>query len=259
MKWFKKKNNFPTFDPPGPSPWYLHKKIIETPSGIYRWNNFEIDHKLAGVSFLTNPSGKKVLYLKFHCYVQYLKQELILLWYERTPEVDKFIGNPLVQFEILDLSKLTGIEEADVTAHKMREENPKVKYAGEPKAQFVYYTSVDQGEHTLEKLPSDFAELDEVLVLADYAKEGKSSNYYDYMCRAIFAFDFKAANVLVIPQDWFNNGRYDFGYQWITRVCREPKTKKIFGEGIRLGFFRLDETGRNIEKWIISDTFYHPK
>ena len=77
------------------------------------------------------------------------------------------------------------------------------------------------------------------------------------MCSAIFAFNFKTATVEVIPQDWFNNGQYDFGYQWITRVGRDSKTKRIFGEGIRLGFFRLDETGRNIEKWLRNDPFYY--
>ena len=57
---------------------------------------------------------------------------------------------------------------------------------------------------------------------------------------------------------WFNNGKYDFSYQWITRVARDPQTQRIFGEGIRLGMFQLDKTGRTVEKWLSSNPFYGP-
>ena len=50
--------------------------------------------------------------------------------------------------------------------------------------------------------------------------------------------------ILCFPQDWFNKGDYDFGYQWITRVIRDPATKLIHGQGIRLSNFVLDETNR---------------
>lgn len=60
-------------------------------------------------------------------------------------------------------------------------------------------------------------------------------------------------SVEVIPQDWFNQADYDFGYQWVTRVARDPKTGRVVGEGIRLGAFVLDKTGRQIESWLIED------
>ncbi|MBI5301277.1 MAG: hypothetical protein HY868_04000 [Chloroflexi bacterium] len=64
--------------------------------------------------------------------------------------------------------------------------------------------------------------------------------------RAIFGFSFDKQIVEVYPQDWFNKGDYDFGYQWITRVARD-EDGKIIGDGIRLDRFRLDASGRNIE------------
>lgn len=46
------------------------------------------------------------------------------------------------------------------------------------------------------------------------------------------------------PLDWFNDGRVDLGYQWVTRVARDPKTGRIHGDGIRIGPFSLDESMR---------------
>ena len=88
-------------------------------------------------------------------------------------------------------------------------------------------------------------------MLADYA--GPSGA--DKMARAIFAFDWLKSQVEVIPQDWFNTGNYDFGYQWISRVAR-CSDGSIVGDGIRLGRFELDETNRRIKKWLIQDPFY---
>jgi len=42
------------------------------------------------------------------------------------------------------------------------------------------------------------------------------------------------------PQDWFNDAGFDHGYQWVTRVVRNPSTGQIHGEGIRIGPFVLD-------------------
>ena len=50
------------------------------------------------------------------------------------------------------------------------------------------------------------------------------------------------------PQDWFNKGDADFGYQWITRAIRNPKTNLIEGQGIRISEFILDDTNRQIKK-----------
>ena len=61
--------------------------------------------------------------------------------------------------------------------------------------------------------------------------------------------------VEVFPQDWFNDGSYDFGYQWITRVNRRVDGS-IAGDGIRLGTFELDATNRMIKRWLTSDPFY---
>ena len=50
--------------------------------------------------------------------------------------------------------------------------------------------------------------------------------------------------VFSYPQDWFNKSNGDFGYEWITRAIRDPKTNLINGQGIRLSDFVLDESNK---------------
>jgi hypothetical protein len=46
------------------------------------------------------------------------------------------------------------------------------------------------------------------------------------------------------PQDWFNNASLDYGYQWVTRVARDPESGRIHGEGVRIRPFVLDDSLR---------------
>jgi hypothetical protein len=129
----------------------------------------------------------------------------------------------------------------------MQSANRRMAYDGGRPVVFEIPTDVDEGTHAIAP-PAAFDNLPEVLVLADYGSE--KSDHFDKMYRAIFACDFKARQVTVLPQRWFNEGRYDFGYQWITRVQREPVTGRIVGEGIRLGYFRLDASGTQLAAWV---------
>jgi hypothetical protein len=52
----------------------------------------------------------------------------------------------------------------------------------------------------------------------------------------------------ILPQDWFNAGGYDYGYQWVTRVARDPRTGRIHGDGIRIGPFVLDASLRRLAR-----------
>ena len=58
------------------------------------------------------------------------------------------------------------------------------------------------------------------------------------------------------PVDWFNTEEWDMDYQWISRIAIDPKTKKFVGEGIRIGIFQLDKTGKKLDKWIFREDFY---
>ena len=58
----------------------------------------------------------------------------------------------------------------------------------------------------------------------------------------------RECTVQLYGQDWFNGGGLDYGYQWVTRVARDPKTGKVRGEGIRISPFVLDTSLRQQEQ-----------
>jgi len=260
MKWFKRENKqSPVFDPPGPSPWYLRGKKIKTTAGVLTWSDYGNHRVLAGVSRLQNPEAEDIMLLDFCCYIHPLEDDRALLWYEHTRNSDNPTANPIVHFDIIDLCTLSPIAHPEMEAERMRKEKLHCVFQNIPHPEFTYFSTIPHGLHDLANVPQAFTQIKETLVLADYCPEGKTSNNFDQMCRAIFVFDFVSARVNVLPQDWFNKGNYDFGYQWITRVTRDSKTGRILGEGIRLGFFRLDETGRTIEEWLVRNPFYGPR
>jgi hypothetical protein len=92
----------------------------------------------------------------------------------------------------------------------------------------------------------------------DALAEPGRENHFDTMHLRLWQLDTDSGLLTIIPQDWFNEGAYDLGYQWVTRVARLPGSGDIVGEGIRLGLFRLDPSGRQLAEWLAEDVFYQP-
>ena len=239
-----------TLTAPGPSPWYLRAPWarIVTSAGACTWKTYD-DATLSGLSQLALPSGETILLVDFYCYLQPLSNDLLLIWHEAAKRI---------VFTILDLPALQILEDGQEIAAEMKRRKETLRFKGGNPALYEFVTAVEEGDHAIAP-PQAFRDLPEVLALADFAPDAVASNYFDRMRRAIFAFDFRSGRVKVMPQKWFNDGRFDFGYQWITRVQRDPETGRIIGEGIRLGTFRLDASGTAIESWLHQDLFYHPE
>jgi hypothetical protein len=65
---------------------------------------------------------------------------------------------------------------------------------------------------------------------------------------ALYVIHPSHGRIEVYPQDWFNQAKLDYGYQWVTRVVREPSTGQIQGDGIRIDPFVLDATYRRLAR-----------
>ena len=65
---------------------------------------------------------------------------------------------------------------------------------------------------------------------------------------ALYVINAAHGRIEVYPQDWFNQANLDYGYQWVTRIARDPTTGRIHGEGIRIDPFVLDATFRRLGK-----------
>ena len=111
-----------------------------------------------------------------------------------------------------------------------------------PLAEVEISSRLTAGTHAVE-VPEEFRGLDELLLVGSCPEAGSAA------C-AIFVLHPAAGEVTVLPQTWFTAGKYDIGYQWITRVTRDPATGRIIGGGIRIGNFELAEDGMGLEKWI---------
>lgn len=117
--------------------------------------------------------------------------------------------------------------------------------------------ALSDGKHRVD-VPPVLRELGELLLLVDSTAEGRRENHCDQMHLRLWLLDLEAGTLTILPQDWFNQGAYDFGYQWVTRVARAPATGAIVGEGIRLGIFVLDGSGRRVKEWLHEYVFYQP-
>lgn len=241
-------------NPPGPSPWCLRRMKIKSPAGILRWSTYD-GPTLAGISRLYTPKGETLVLLDFKCYVTSLPNGKLLLWCDRSrTSTGEVADNPLIHLDVIDLACLEPIADPSTTAARMREAKQHRYIAGRPFAEFEFATTRPPGQHSLSNLPLPFQEIDETIVLADYEPDGQvPGNLVER--RAIYVFNFHDGQVEVIPQDWFNNGDYDFLYQWIARVARDPKTGRLLGEGVRLRAFRLGESGREVEEWLDRSPF----
>jgi hypothetical protein len=100
------------------------------------------------------------------------------------------------------------------------------------------------GKHPVE-VPPEFRGIDELLLVGSYPAASND----DAAC-AILVLHPRQGEVTVLPQAWFTANKFEVGYQWITRVTRDPATGRIIGGGIRIRNFELAEDGMRLERWI---------
>ena len=219
---------------PGPSPWYLSGRMLH--SGL-RWEDAGKEAPLIGKMVLKTHDDKILMVLDLYCYTLELKSNKLLIWYEQLAKTAFESG--LVHFHVIELDKLEPIEDVTLACKSIN----RLYYKGGDAIIFKF-KSLNEGKHQID-LSASIKELDELLILA-HTKSGniKQENL------AIYRLLPNENLVEVLPQDWFNAGNFDYGYQWVTRVVRNDTTQKICGDGIRMGSFILDPTNRQVERWL---------
>ncbi len=127
----------------------------------------------------------------------------------------------------------------------METDGTRLALSGEPAAAIDLNTGV-VGEDTIAVFPKELQAIEELLILCNSSAvtrpEGMNVGLALMVARP------KQGMLRIYPQDWFNFADLDFGYQWVTRVARNPSTGRVSGEGFRIDPFELDDTMCNVLK-----------
>jgi hypothetical protein len=154
----------------------------------------------------------------------------------------------LVCFE-LDELKSFGLGEI---AGWFKQSTERIYAATAPIADFDVPLGLDPGVHNIE-VPRQLQAVEELI--APVSCVAKS---HEDAAMALYVFYLHAGLVEVLPQRWFTRGEpspgSNPGQQWIARAARDPDSHRIFGDGVRIGSFLLEEDGQQLDRWIEETT-----
>ncbi len=241
-------------DVPGPSPWYLTSQGPQFAEMGVAWLDASAYLKKHKVNLGANSTGKTFLLINsslkmifdFQCYVQKVGTNNILVWYEQTNE-SASIADVKIVIHLFAIADLNSIVDVNYAVGKINSCN-KVYWEGETSGKLEIPKNLEEGSHMF-AAPDSMRNLSELLILGISTAHGLVSNYFDKMSLALFAVNFEKQTLRITLQDWFNQGNYDFMYQWPTRLKRQPETEAIFGDGIRIKPFMLDNSSKKIANW----------
>jgi hypothetical protein len=161
-----------------------------------------------------------------------------MVWFADTPGKPEQLLPGKVHFQIYALSQLAPLTSVNVSEPKAS----RFVASSKPLAEYQLPRNLP-ADTTSVNFPASFAECPELFVLV-------SDPGWDSPKLNLWTIDPSAQRIAVASQDWFNNGSYDFGYQWVTRIAREPISRDIVGDGIRISSFLLTPDASTFEKWL---------
>jgi len=125
-----------------------------------------------------------------------------------------------------------------------KQSSDRIYAATPPVAEFLVPVKLPAGTNKI-AVPAEMQTVDELIVPTTCAAMTQ-----DEPAMALYIFYLQAGLVEVLPQKWFTSAQYNVGQQWITRAARDPESHQIFGDGIRVGSFLLEEDGCRLQEWI---------
>jgi hypothetical protein len=238
------KGPFPIADPlfdgvPGPSPWYFSPDTPATKG--FRWQRAGDAPPAAGKTLLIGNHGP-VAVLNFYNYAIVLDESTILIWHQGQSSYDAS-PTPPVRLFVIEPNRLSPFSKDLSTLYeKMNTQKERVALGGSPLALTSLLTTNIEDEMST-KFPAQLETLDELLILCD-SSGIRSEPTWNLGNLALLVAKPSQSKYRLYPQDWFNEGGLDYGYQWVSRVVRNRQTGHIHGQGIRIGPFILDDSLR---------------
>ena len=222
----------------GPAPWYwkTFPELTAASGQRFTWTHHGDQGPLGYVVTLAlkQEPDKPRLALNTYCRPFPVSRSRIGIW---CPE-----GRGL-RLACFDLDELKAFDLSEL-AGWFKQSSDRIYAATAPVADFEVPLGLAPGMHTI-IVPTELREVDEIVVPTSYPAKSAEDPAF-----ALYVFYLQAGLVEVLPQKWFTASQYEVGQQWITRAARDPESHRIFGDGIRLGSFLLEEDGCRLERWL---------
>ncbi|HWR13400.1 MAG TPA: hypothetical protein VN577_01125 [Terriglobales bacterium] len=215
----------------GPAPWYLQSfPEVKGCEWIHHGNSGPLAHLVT-----LNELGRKndpLLALNIYCTPFLLPDGKLGIWHPDGRKTIRLLAFDLAQLKHFPLEEIAGW---------FGNSGDSVYSVVAPLADFEFNTDQSEGTHPI-TVPAEFSSLEELAMTVNVRRDtGQEPS-----C-AIFILYAHAGLLEVLPQHWFTDTKTDTGYQWITRVGRDPVTHRLIGDGIRISPFCLTEDGKNLE------------
>ena len=160
----------------------------------------------------------------FHCYVRPVAGHRMLVWYDAATNADD-----ILRIQLFDADGLLPLGDPHAAVARLGPGQRLLSLAA-PVAAVEFSTSLSDGSHAL-PIPESLRGLGELPLLAPSTADGRRQDHSSQMHQRLWLLDTATGTLRVAPQDWFNQGPYDFGYQWITRMARLPDVGGDCGRG----------------------------
>jgi len=167
-----------------------------------------------------------------------------LIW---SRSLEKNIGLQTITLQYYRTEELRTFSNKDKAIADTKKNKLHFQFNCTPRAEFSFEFNPNNSEQKVD-FPEDFKKFKQVLLITELDNLYYNPNPDNFWHNTtILDLQFDIGWIFNYPQDWFNKSNADFGYQWITRVIRNPKTNLIEGQGIRISDFVLDETCKQLK------------
>jgi hypothetical protein len=240
-KLFGKEDNQKLMDDsPCLAPWYFTKDNPTLVRGnkVLTWKAIGS----SGIMSLIDAEGNTYVLLNMGCYILPSKDNKSFLIWDR--DLAETVGLQAIKIFYYELDKLQPIVGRDRVISQIENEKKEFYFSGDPTAKLEFAFNPREDAMKFD-FPNEFKQFGEFIFLTELDNlydQPDNQTYWHNTTMLLIRAD--TGWVFNYPQDWFNKSNCDFGYQWITRAIRNPKTNFIHGQGIRLDDFVLDDTNR---------------
>lgn len=215
---------------PGPAPWHWEtfpSFHIGTRTWTWRSEPPEVDDG-GWPTLVRSWDSVPCLVPAFYTYLTRADEETLLAWRSTLS------GTVDIRFY-----PVTQLEPVDALEDPRNERDVVVRRASE----LVRIPRLAPGTHDGFSART-LVEIEELLLLAHWPGRGESDP-----ALAIYSWQPASGVVTVTPQQWFSAATHDLGYEWVTKVVRDPTTSRIVGVGVRLGAFELEDDDMTVRRW----------